>query len=77
MLIISINMLPVKVIFDLYPITVLVAYNSQQVYGELEYLIGCFKITFITMLILLMFILDVMKRKDLRARNISLLTTRQ
>ena len=76
-LVISINMLPVRVIFDLCLIRVLAAYNSPQVYGELEYLIGCFKLTFITMLILLMFVLDVMKRKNFRARTISLLTITQ
>jgi amino acid transporter len=40
------------IIFNMFPV---------RVFGELEYVFGCIKITFITMLILLLFVLDIMK----------------
>jgi yeast amino acid transporter len=34
-----------------------------RVFGELEYIFGCFKLMFITMLITLMFFLSIVQRK--------------
>jgi hypothetical protein len=39
------------------------AIDAYKVFGELEYIFGCIKITFISMLIVLMLIIDVMKRE--------------
>lgn len=63
-LVISFNMLPVRVspTLSLPPCHIL-ANNSTQIYGELEYIFGCIKLTFICMLIVLMLIFSVMTRK--------------
>lgn len=71
---ITINMLPVKVKFYVSVPTVPAVYNLQQIYGQMEYMFGCIKMTFIVFLIVLMFILGVMKRKDLRPLYLAPLT---
>jgi hypothetical protein len=66
--VVIINLFPVRV---LYPVTPQHAIgpskgegadSQRQFYGELEYFFGCFKLTFICMLIVMMLILDTMKR---------------
>lgn len=42
----------------------------MQVFGELEYIFGCIKITFIVMLIMLMLILGIMKRELLDSATV-------
>lgn len=37
----------------------------MEYFGELEYIVGCIKITFISMLIIMMLILNLMKRECL------------
>ena len=65
-----VNMLPVKVSIDLRFIGIsgpYLAFTSADVglqyFGELEYVFGSIKLTFITMLIVMMVILDTMKRR--------------
>jgi len=64
---ISINMFPVKVCIPAClnddKISISSELTDLQVFGELEYVFGSIKLMFITMVIVMMLILDVMKRK--------------
>lgn len=55
-------MFPVKASWHCNLVETSLIYHIQ-VFGELEYVFGCFKIIFIVMLIMLMLILGIMKRK--------------
>jgi yeast amino acid transporter len=64
---ISINMFPVKVCIPAClnddNSSISRELTNLQVFGELEYVFGSIKLMFITMIIVMMLILDVMKRK--------------
>lgn len=62
------NMFPVRVRIARVPRCLFITDTVLQVFGELEYVFGTIKMIFITMLILLLLVLDTMKRKPMFSR---------